>query len=258
MRSDLGRDAEGFKVRVLGSEYGAGRGSLWARPRGPSGRGLVPLGGSFPEGDPISATRSPEPVPATSRAALGISLVLNAPVLAGVAFLALFAALQPADDLGLGVALAFATFVPLLLVVGLAVSRVLPDVFATTLDSRRWAFVGATAAYVAGWAVLVAVRTPGTIAYLMLAYGVNTLVFLALSVRWKPSVHASGVTGPATWLTLVLGPPALAFFLLLIPVAWARLRLRAHTPTELVVGAALAVGLTWLQFELFVRGHPAL
>jgi hypothetical protein len=206
------------------------------------------------------AARQDDPVrppPATSRVALGISLVLNAPVLAAVAFLALYWALRPADWVGLAAALAFATVVPLVLVVVLAVSRVLPDVFATTLDSRRWAFVGAAGAYFAGWAALEALRTPGIIAYLMLAYGVNTLVFLGMSVRWKPSVHASGVTGPATWLTLAVGAWGLVFFVVLIPVAWARLRLRAHTPTELVAGAALAVGLTWLQFELFVRGIRA-
>ncbi|HTW55690.1 MAG TPA: hypothetical protein VMG36_04495 [Thermoplasmata archaeon] len=199
---------------------------------------------------------SDPPTPA-ERAALGVSLVLNAPVLAGAAFLWLFLVLRPADLAGLAVALGFATALPLVLVVVLAVSQVLPDVFASTLGSRRWAFVGAAVAYVAGWGVLELLRTPGSIAYLMLAYGVNTLAFLVLSVRWKPSVHASGVTGPATWLALVFGPGALVFFALLVPVAWARLKLRAHTPTELVAGAGLAVGLTALQYALFVRGLVA-
>lgn len=181
--------------------------------------------------------------------------MLNAPVLAGVAFLALFHGRRPHDLVGVGVALGFATVLPLCLVVGLALAGVLSDVFASNLASRRWAFAGSIAAFLAGWASLAALREPPVIAALMLAYAVNTAAFLALSVRWKPSVHASGVTGPATWLALVFGLPALAFFALLAPVLWARLRLRAHTPTELVAGALLAAALTWLQFELWVRGQ---
>lgn len=188
------------------------------------------------------------------RFALLVSLVVNAPVLAGVAFALLFAALRPDDGYGLAVAVGFATALPLAVVLGLTLSGILPDVFASTLPSRRWPLAGAAAAYGAGWVALRALHEPGAIAALMLTYTVNTLAFLLLSVRWKPSVHASGVSGPATWVALALGPPGLLLYLLLVPVVWARLRLRAHTPGEVAVGALLTVALTALQFRAYVVG----
>ncbi len=88
---------------------------------------------------------------------------------------------------------------------------------------------------------------------LMLCYAGNSAVFLALSQRWKPSVHASGVVGPATVLALATGLPGVLLFCLLVPIAWARHRLGAHTWGEILVGGLLTVPLTALQYLWYVR-----
>jgi membrane-associated phospholipid phosphatase len=86
----------------------------------------------------------------------------------------------------------------------------------------------------------------------MLCYAGNTLVMMLITRRWKISVHASGIAGPTTVLTESLGLWASVFFALLLPVGWARIRLKAHTPTQVLFGALVTIAATWLQLKIYL------
>ena len=83
-------------------------------------------------------------------------------------------------------------------------------------------------------------------AALTLSYAATAAALAAVTVlcRWKVSAHTAGIAGPTTALVLVVGREAAALYLLLAPVAWARLELGAHTPAQLAAGAAIAVAST--------------
>ena len=65
-------------------------------------------------------------------------------------------------------------------------------------------------------------------------------------------MHASGVTGPSMMMTYVFGLSWLPFFLLAIPVGWARVKQGAHTSLQVVTGALLTIMTTWLQLKFLL------
>jgi membrane-associated phospholipid phosphatase len=81
----------------------------------------------------------------------------------------------------------------------------------------------------------------------------NGLVLLIITLKWKISIHASGITSPVTALVYLLGTRMLPLFLFFIPVAWARLELKAHTKFQLTAGAIISSILTWLQMAFYVN-----
>jgi len=60
------------------------------------------------------------------------------------------------------------------------------------------------------------------------------------------------VTGPVTALVFQLGARMLPFFLLMLPVAWARIELKAHNRLQIAAGAILSTFLTWMQMVFYV------
>jgi membrane-associated phospholipid phosphatase len=99
---------------------------------------------------------------------------------------------------------------------------------------------------------LVLLNAPESLVALMTCYVVNSLVMLAITQVWKISIHASGIAGPATFLLHQYGVLMLLFLALLLPVGWARIKLKAHSPNQVVVGALLTIILTWAQSELYL------
>ena len=65
-------------------------------------------------------------------------------------------------------------------------------------------------------------------------------------------MHASGIAGPLTALIYVVGLTAIPFLLLVVPVGWARLKLKAHTPAQVVAGVLLTIVTTWIQLGIYV------
>jgi len=104
----------------------------------------------------------------------------------------------------------------------------------------------------AGGLTLWLLKAPPMITALILCYAGNTLVMMTITIRWKISVHASGITGPATVLIEGLGAWGGLFFLLLFPVAWARIRLKAHTPMQILAGALVTIVATWIQLKIYL------
>jgi hypothetical protein len=87
----------------------------------------------------------------------------------------------------------------------------------------------------------------------MACYFVNAIVMLIITFYWKISIHAVGVTGPITALVFQLGAKMLPFFLLMLPVAWARIELKAHDKKQVAAGAILSSFLTWFQMIFYVN-----
>ena len=85
---------------------------------------------------------------------------------------------------------------------------------------------------------------------LSMAYVAVTAVVLLINTQWKISAHTSGIAGPATALYMVFGSVALPAFLFLIPVFALRLKLKAHTVWQLVVGAMVSIALVYTVYSI--------
>ncbi len=91
---------------------------------------------------------------------------------------------------------------------------------------------------------------PAELSAALLSYAIATLLFAGLTPLINLSLHAAGVAGTAVCLSFVFGPWGAPAFGLLPAVFWARLRLGRHTVPELVLGALVGGGGTWLAFAL--------
>ncbi len=188
----------------------------------------------------------------------GISLLMNAPIFAFITFLLLLLSTKTPNFLAiLTTVLLFGTIGPLILVYLLSRRGIIPDYYASERKTRTVPFFGAALSYLLGALLLSSLTAPVIITALMLCYGVNTFIMMMINLKWKISIHASGITGPATFLFYSFGLIAIPFFLLVLPVGWARLRLRAHTPAQVLAGALLTIAITWLQLMTYLGLHIA-
>jgi hypothetical protein len=182
-----------------------------------------------------------------------ITHIFNPPLVAAPTFLYLILLERPANALVLAsIILFFATLLPLTMVVALTRQGIIPDIWASKRESRAIPFAGAIISYLLGALTLIVARSPAPITSLMFCYVGNTTIMMLITLRWKISVHASGIAGPFTALIYLLGTVAIPLSLLILPVAWARLKLKAHTIPQVALGALLTVLTTWVQMGFYV------
>ncbi len=124
------------------------------------------------------------------------------------------------------------------------------DIFVSKVTHRYRYFIHAILAYFAGFLTFMLLGNY-FMALFSLTYALNTAVAMALSLRDKVSVHMAAIAGPNTFLTMTLGIEHLALFTILPIVAWARLKLGAHTAKQLVVGALASIITTYVVVTLF-------
>jgi hypothetical protein len=104
---------------------------------------------------------------------------------------------------------------------------------------RRIPLLFGTASLVAGLLLLLALGAPREVLALLTAGGLGLAVFALVTHWWKMSIHAGVASGTVAALTAVYGEVVLLGVPLVLLGCWARVRLTAHTPAQVVVGAAV-------------------
>ena len=188
------------------------------------------------------------------RVAQLVSAAMNAPLVTLITFIPLILSqVRPSAPLLIAITTLFGSVFPLVGVFYMVKRGIIPDVYASDRRTRIKPFLGAMVSYFMGVIVLIAVYAPRSVTALMACYLVNASVLLVISLVWKISIHMSGVAGPITALVFHLGAKMIPFFLLALPVAWARIELKAHDLKQVAAGTLLTSVLTWLQMNLYVN-----
>lgn len=186
--------------------------------------------------------------------AIFISAALNAPLIGILTFIPLILSQQPEDPFVLiSLTTLFGAILPLSSTYYLVRKGIIPDLYASDRATRTEPFLWAMASYLTGVTALLYVNAPFVVTALMACYFVNAIVMLVITLYWKISIHAVGVSGPVTALVFELGAKMLIFFLLMLPVGWARVELKAHNKLQVAAGAILSSILTWLQMVFYVN-----
>lgn len=187
------------------------------------------------------------------RLASFISAALNAPLIALLSFIPLIISQKAPNPMQLiAITTFFGSVLPLSSTYYLVRKGIIPDIYASDRTTRTEPFLWAMASYLMGVTALIYLNAPFVVTALMACYFVNTIVMLIITLYWKISIHAVGVTGPITALVFQLGARMLPFFLLMLPVAWARIELKAHNRLQVAAGAILSTFLTWMQMIFYV------
>jgi membrane-associated phospholipid phosphatase len=119
----------------------------------------------------------------------------------------------------------------------------LDSIFPETTGQRRMIYVLATVVAAAGCGVMWSFEAPELLAVSFIAGLAAVIIFMAINLYWKISLHTAFISAAAVVLTLVFGVKAAWVFVFLPLVAWSRLELKLHTPAQVAAGAILAAAI---------------
>lgn len=177
-----------------------------------------------------------------------VSKVLSAPVIAVLATL-FFSFWSP---IGLGLLDSFACaligfiFFAVLPVTPVAyfTKRGITDIYVSKREMRTPFFLAALASYAFAsaifWIMQVKIMFLLSIIYVCVTFAVMMTNFF-----WKISIHSAAIGGPTTAIVYVFGAIAMPLYVLIIPVIWARVKLKAHTFSQTISGMALSIIITF-------------
>jgi len=83
----------------------------------------------------------------------------------------------------------------------------------------------------------------------MVALSLATALLFLINCRWKASAHATAISHCLTVLLFAFGPKILSLFLLLLPLAWSRIILKAHTVAQIAFSSLMTPGITILVLK---------
>lgn len=86
--------------------------------------------------------------------------------------------------------------------------------------------------------------------YLFLIYLLNLLFLFFVNLFWKISAHTMGAGGMTGTFIFIFGWWGFLFLPVILVLAWARLKLKCHTPWQLFFGAFFGILNTLLFFKL--------
>ncbi|BDC17197.1 hypothetical protein [Acidianus sp. HS-5] len=145
----------------------------------------------------------------------------------------------------------FFSIMPFLITLILRKMGKISDLFVTKREERGKVITLALIGYILGLFILYIDFSP-ILFYLSIAYVVNTVIILAISTKYKISIHVATITAIATALTMILGIKFLAFYLLSIMVGIARIKIKAHTIDQVTSAFILATIITFIQIKIFL------
>lgn len=175
-------------------------------------------------------------------------------ILAFPTFIVLLVATNPPSlPLLLLVAFLFGSVFPMLVIYLMYRIGKVGDLDVTDRSQRKVPFILGILVYALGTIIMFSLNAPAIAIALMFCYTMNTLVTFLISLHWKISVHAVGVSGPFTCLVYFMGWLYSPLLLLIIPIGWSRIELKAHTLAQVVAGFLLSIALTWVQLVLLFQ-----
>lgn len=145
----------------------------------------------------------------------------------------------------------FTSFGPMLYIFFLYATDRISDLDMSIRDERQKVFGAFVIFYFLGTIDLALIHAPTIMIATMAAFAASSLLVQWITMYWKISTHAIGITAPLIALTYLFGREPLPFFVLIPIVGWARVYVKAHTPLQVVAGTALGAVSTILFFAVF-------
>jgi membrane-associated phospholipid phosphatase len=121
--------------------------------------------------------------------------------------------------------------------------RTLGDVHIGVREHRRVPFTVGLVTVVIGLVLLALAGAPRDLLAVVAAFVVLAIATIVISSWWKISVHAAVATMTAGILTAVYGSALLATVVGVAVIGWARVELRDHTVSQVLVGTLLGLGI---------------
>jgi membrane-associated phospholipid phosphatase len=188
----------------------------------------------------------------SERLAKLISNILN-PFLIGVVVLILVA-LDTTDTVADAfkwslIALALSVLPVFILTICLVRFKKLDGLFTNPRQQRNVIYILASALAALGCGLLWYLDAPRLLSATFTAGLAAIVVFMIINYFWKISLHTAFMAASVAVVIIVYGAAAAWMSILVPPVAWARIKLKQHTLTQVITGgllaAAIVVGVFW-------------
>tara|TARA_Y100001970_G_scaffold293259_1_gene438855 strand:+ start:2739 stop:3323 length:585 start_codon:yes stop_codon:yes gene_type:complete len=141
----------------------------------------------------------------------------------------------------------FTTLLTIATVLFLKKEGEISDFDASIREQRVQPLVYGTIYYSFGFFLLKYFQAPILVQGLMFCYALNTAIVWLITRYWKISIHAIGLGGPlvALWIFGIQEPVIMSVSMILVCIS--RIILKAHTPTQVIAGIALSIGLAYTE-----------
>lgn len=149
------------------------------------------------------------------------------------------------------ISLIFASILPIAIIV-LWAKKMNTDHDISNRQDRFIPLIIGIICYFIGFLICIILDADNFLTLLMLCYSVNTGVVLLITLRWKISVHTTGISGPIAALILLLGPIGAVLGIIYPLVIWSRVLLKKHTLSQAICGGVQGFYLTVLEMYLYM------
>lgn len=129
----------------------------------------------------------------------------------------------------------------------------LTDIHVKLREQRRGPFIAAIGGCAVAALLLLLDGAAPVLVLAALAAVANGLVFLAVTLRWKISMHPSILTACALMGGRLIAGPCYLVLLALPLVVWARVRRQRHTVAQGAAAIAASASITWAMTEVWLR-----
>jgi membrane-associated phospholipid phosphatase len=119
-------------------------------------------------------------------------------------------------------------------------------------EKRIYPFLLSILIYVIALGILLLIQSPRPILILMWAYVFNTTIATIVTRYWKISIHGMALGGPVAALGIVVSPSFYWLTPSALLILFSRVKLKAHTPTQVITGFILGFLLTCIHFKLLL------
>ncbi len=119
-------------------------------------------------------------------------------------------------------------------------------------QQRKWALLVTIFGFATTWLVMTLGQAPPILRLLVGTGLIEWTAIYLITLRWKISIHAASASGIATFLVWGFGLSAAPALLVIPAVGWSRIKLRRHTPAQVLAG----IGLGGLAFATALAVSP--
>ncbi|MGD0472865.1 MAG: phosphatase PAP2 family protein [Candidatus Velthaea sp.] len=148
----------------------------------------------------------------------------------------------------------FTSIGPMLFIFALYATDRISDLDMSIRAERQKVFGAFVIFFILGTLDLALIHAPAIMTATMAALATSSAVVQLITMYWKISTHALGITAPLVASLYLFGREPLPFFILIPIVCWARVYLKAHTVRQVIAGSALGALSTVVFFALFHIG----
>ena len=145
----------------------------------------------------------------------------------------------------------FVVFLPFCYVWMLLKKKVLDDLHVPRRHQRIKPMLVTTASYGVGLLVFILLKAPLFLICMFAISIVSSIVLTSITNYWKISLHTSWLSFAFVTFYVLFGAWALVLASFIPLTGWARVHLRLHSVMQVIMGALVSAGITFLGYIVF-------